>query len=98
MSASGTDELMFPQQLVAEDSPIGFALLLTPQHGLQGGCTQGVGWLCFQKFPLFCLCYLKKLSAGSDKQEMVPSPTGCSLRREQSMAGPAAHGIYAPAP
>lgn len=46
----------------------------------------------------FCLCYLKKLSAGSDKQEMVPSPTGCSLRREQSMAGPAAHGIYAPAP
>lgn len=62
MSASGTDELMFPQQLVAEDSPIGFALLLTPWHGQQGGCTQGGGWLCFQKFPLHFACVTWKSS------------------------------------
>lgn len=72
------------------------ALLLITGCGV-GVCREGAAFPL--KTPLFILPVLPvKLSAGSERGKMAPSPPGCSPNGEWGMGGPAAYGVYTPAP
>lgn len=88
-SPSGPAEFVFLQHVGAEGRP---CFVSHTAARLWDGWPQGGGGHCSQEFPIHFTDVTWKSFQLTAK--MVPSPTGCCLHREWSVAGPAVHGIY----